>query len=392
MKLPVYFDYAASTPVDNRVIDAMSASLSDPEGFGNPASSSHPFGRRAGASVERARAQVAGLINARPDEMIWTSGATESDNLAVIGAARFRAPLGRHIVTSVTEHPAVLDACRYLEREGFPVTWLTPDAHGIIAPQAVQSALQPESILVSIMHANHEIGVIQDIAAIGKICRAAGVLFHVDAAQSAGKLPIDVRGQCIDLLSLAAQKVYGPKGVGALFLDRQRIARVAPLFFGGGQERGIRPGTVPTHQVVGMGEAYEIARAQLDADATRIGALRERLWAGIGRIPGVLLNGHPRQRVCHILSVSVTGVEGESLHYGLRDLAVSAGSACATAGDEPSDVLRCLGRSDQLARSTVRFSLGRQTTAQDVDFAVSHFHAVVDHLRDLVPASGTALA
>jgi len=392
MKTPVYLDYAASTPVDERVIEVMIDCLRGPRGIGNPASSSHEFGRAASEMVECARSQVAALVNASPGEIIWTSGATESDNLALIGAARFRSSAGRHIVTAITEHPAVLDTCRSLEREGFRVTYLTPDANGIIDPAAVQAALTAETILVSVMHVNNEIGVVQDIAAIGEICRATPALFHVDAAQSAGRLPIDVRKQSIDLLSLSAQKTYGPKGIGALFLDRQRVGRIEPLFRGGTQERGLRPGTVATHQVAGMGMACEIARTERATESTEITSLRDRLWQGLHKIQGVLLNGHPERRVCHILRISVTGVEGESLHYALRDLAVSAGSACVTASDEPSAVLRCLGRSDQLARSTVRFSLGRPTSEQEVDFAIARFGEAVAQLRRLAPSSSVALA
>ena len=390
MKTPIYMDYAAATPVDEQVIDKMADCLRS--GYGNPASTAHQFGREAGAMVETAREQVAMLINASAEEIIFTSGATESDNLAVIGAARFRSRAGRHIVTSVTEHPAVLDSCRYLESEGFNLTYLTPDSNGIIDPAMVQSALTPETVLVSVMHVNNVIGVVQNVAAIGGICRDTNVLFHVDAAQSAGRLPLDVESQSIDLLSLSAQKLYGPKGVGALFLNRQRVRRIEPLFHGGGQERGLRPGTVPTHQAVGMGLACEIARSRLDTDAAQIEKLRQRLWRGLETLPGVVLNGHPTHRVSHILCVSVTGVEGESLHYGLRDLAVSAGSACATDSDEPSIVLRSLGRSDQLARSTVRFSLGRQTTEDEVDFAIARFAEVAGQLRALTPTSEVQLA
>lgn len=390
MKTPIYMDYAAATPVDEQVIDKMADCLRS--GYGNPASTAHQFGREAGAMVETAREQVAMLINASAEEIIFTSGATEADNLAVIGAARFRSQAGRHIVTSVAEHPAVLDSCRYLESEGFNLTYLTPDSNGIIDPAMVQSALTPETVLVSVMHVNNVIGVVQNVAAIGGICRDTNVLFHVDAAQSAGRLPIDVESQSIDLLSLSAQKLYGPKGVGALFLNRQRVRRIEPLFHGGGQERGLRPGTVPTHQAVGMGLACEIARSRLDTDAAQIEKLRQRLWRGLKTLPGVFLNGHPTHRVSHILCVSVTGVEGESLHYGLRDLAVSAGSACATDSDEPSIVLRSLGRSDQLARSTVRFSLGRQTTEDEVDFAIARFAEVVGQLRALTPTSEVQLA
>ena len=390
IKTPIYMDYAAATPVDERVVDKIAECLRSEHG--NPASTAHQFGRDAGDLVEAARGQVAKLINASAEEIIFTSGATEADNLAVIGAARFRSRAGRHIVTSVTEHPAVLDSCRYLETQGFRLTCLTPDANGIIDPALVQSALTPETVLVTIMHVNNVIGVVQDVAAIGRICRDTNVLFHVDAAQSAGRLPIDVEGQSIDLLSLSAQKLYGPKGVGALYLNRHRVRRIEPLFHGGGQERGIRPGTVPTHQAVGMGLACEIARSQLDAGASHIEKLRQRLWRGLMDLPGVLLNGHATRRVSHILCVSVTGVEGESLHYGLRDLAVSAGSACATDGDEPSFVLRSLGRSDQLARSTVRFSLGRQTTQDEIDFAIMRFTEVVARLRALTPKPEVQMA
>ncbi|MFQ5633909.1 MAG: cysteine desulfurase family protein [Gammaproteobacteria bacterium] len=392
MKLPIYLDYAASTPVDPEVIAAMHACLTGPAGYGNPHSTAHDYGREAGALVETARAEVAALINARPDEIVWTSGATESDNLAVIGAARFRAAAGRHVVTSAIEHPAVLDACLYLEKQGFSITRVMADVRGVVDPQSVLAALRPDTTLVSVMHVNNEIGVIQDIAAIGGACRERDVLFHVDAAQSAGRLPLDVEAQAIDLLSLSAQKVYGPKGVGALYLNRRRIGRVEPLFYGGGQERGLRPGTVPTHQVVGMGRALALAAARRNSDVERIAALRDRLWSGIGALPGVLLNGDPERRVCHILSVCVTGVEGESLHCALRDLAVSAGSACATDTTEPSATLRALGRSGELARSTLRFSIGRSTTAAEIDFAVTTFRDAVERLRRLAPASDTALA
>jgi len=392
MKLPVYLDFAAATPVDPDVAAAMHACLSGDREFGNPHSTAHVFGLEAGALVARARAQVAGLVNTTPAEIVWTSGATESDNLALIGAARFRAGAGRHIVASAIEHPAVLDTCRYLEKQGFDVTRVEADAHGIVDPESVRRALRPDTTLVSVMHVNNEIGTIQDIGAIGHACREHGALLHVDAAQSAGRLPLDVDAQAIDLLSLSAHKLYGPKGVGALYLNRRRIGRVEPLFYGGGQERGLRPGTVPTHQVVGMGLAFEIASERLTADAERVGGLRDRLWAGLRKLPGVLPNGDPDRCVCHILSVSITGVEGESLHWALRDLAVSSGSACATATMEPSAVLRALGRSDELARSTVRFSIGRTTTAADVDFAIATFREAVERLRLLVPHSATALA
>jgi cysteine desulfurase len=391
-KLPVYLDYAASTPVDPRVAEAMSVSLTGASEFGNPHATTHAYGHLAAERVANARRDVAGLINAAPDEIIWTSGATEADNLALIGAARFRSGAGRHLVTSVTEHPAVLDACRYLQEQGFDVTYLRPDANGIVTPDAVATALRPETTLVSIMHVNNEIGVIQDIAAIGAVCRANDVLFHVDAAQSAGRLPLDVGAQSIDLLSLSAQKLYGPKGVGALYMNRQRIGRVEPLMYGGGQERGLRPGTVPTHQVVGMGCAYAIATRECAADVAHTAGLRDALWAGISTLPGVLLNGHSTQRVCHILNTSVTGVEGESLHYALRELAVSAGSACTTATAEPSAVLRSLGRADDLARASVRFSFGRGTTADEIEFAIDVFRTAVARLRRLAPDTRVAVA
>ena len=392
MSRPVYLDYAATTPVDPEVASAMGASLTSSEAFGNPASTLHEFGRAANADVQAARGDVAALIGAAAGDIVWTSGATEADNLAVVGAARFRAPAGRHVVTTTLEHPAVLDACRSLEREGFEVTRIRPDAQGIVDPADVAAALTDQTTLVSVMHVNNEIGVIQDIAAIGRICRERDVLFHVDAAQSAGHLPIDVVAQSIDMLALSAQKIYGPKGVGALYLNRQRIPRIEPLMYGGGQERGLRPGTVPTHQVVGMAMACRLAADRLATDGPRIRTLRDRLQTGIGASPGVIVNGHPDRRVDHILSVSVVGVEGESLHFALRNLAVSAGSACATVTGEPSAVLRSLGRSDQLARASVRFSIGRTTTEEEIDFAISEFRSVVERLRALAPVSTVAAA
>ncbi|MFW2404732.1 MAG: aminotransferase class V-fold PLP-dependent enzyme [Gammaproteobacteria bacterium] len=392
MNAPVYLDYAASTPVAPEVAAAMFECLTGDAGYGNPHSATHSFGRDAAAAVTRAREQVAALINAAPAEIVWTSGATESDNLAIIGAARFRSGAGQHVVTTSIEHPAVLEACRYLEKQGFDVTYVEPDANGVVDPDDIAAALRQDTTLVSVMHVNNEIGVIQDIAAIGRLCRERDVLLHVDAAQSAGRLPVDVVAQNVDLMSLSAQKLYGPKGVGALYLNRRRVGRVEPLFHGGGQQRGVRPGTVPTHQVVGMGLAFEIARERREEDAERLAMLRDRLWAGISSLSGVLLNGHSRHRVCHILSVSVTGVEGESLHCALGDLAVSAGSACATATTEASAALRALGRHDELARSSVRFSFGRSTTDQQIDFAIEAFCVAVERLRSLAPKSRVALA
>jgi cysteine desulfurase len=385
MELPVYLDNASTTPLDPRVADAMVRCLQSSDGFGNPSTDTHELGRKAKVQVEAARDQVAALINASRDEIIWTSGATESDNLALMGAANYRRVRGHHLVTSATEHKAVLSTCQHLERQGFRVTYLEPDRHGLIAPEAVEAAIASDTILVSIMHANNEIGVVHDIAGIGAVCREADVLFHVDAAQSAGRLPLDVQRQCIDLLSVTAHKLYGPKGIGALFLNRQRLRRIEPLMHGGAQERGLRPGTLPTHQIVGMGEAFELAASDMDQDTARIASLRDRLWDGIRTVPGVILNGHPKRRLCSILCVSVSGVEGESLMFGLRDLAVTSGAACNAAADEPSYVLRSLGRCDQLAHSSIRFSLGRFTTAEEVDFAAASFRQAVDHLHRMLP-------
>jgi cysteine desulfurase len=382
----VYLDYAASTPVDPVVADAMADALRAPGLQANPASSHGP-GHAAGARVEAARTEVAALIGASAAEIVWTSGATESNNLAVIGAARLRAGRGRHLVTSAVEHVSVLGAFRRLEDQGFTVTVVEPDGEGIVAPAAVAAALRPDTTLVSIMQVNNETGVVQDIAAIGAICRAGDVLFHVDAVQAAGREPIDVRRDRIDLLSLSAHKMYGPKGVGSLFLDGARLRRVEPLLHGGSQERALRPGTVPTHQVIGMGVAARLARERLGEDGTRLTALRGQLWQQLQRLPEVLLNGHPTRRACHILNVSVAGVQGESLLFALRDLAVSSGSACASDSNEPSAVLRHLGRPDELAQSSIRFSLGRPTTPAEVDRAAAIFAAAVAHLRRLSPAA-----
>jgi cysteine desulfurase len=386
MKLPVYLDYAATTPVDDRVAAAMMSCLGETGSFANP-SSTHEPGTRARALVEQAREQVADIINASSEEVIWTSGATESDNLAILGAARFRRTRGEHVVTTFTEHPAVLQSCRQLEREGYRVTYLRPDEQGIVEPASVAAVLTDDTVLVSVMHVNNETGVVQDIGAIGKICRDHDVLFHVDAAQSVGRLPVDVRALHIDLLSMSGHKIYGPKGVGALFLDRERIHRVEPLFYGGGHERGLRPGTLATHQVVGMGAAVALAAECMIEDVAALEALRLRLWSRICSVPGTILNGDPVRRASHILSVSVSGVEGESLHDGLRrELAVASGSACASDSDEASRVLHALGHSDQLAQSTVRFSLGRGTSELDIDFAADCFARTVERLRRLAPA------
>ena len=387
MRLPVYLDYAASTPVDPAVVELMADCLRRPELAANPAALGHAAGRAAQALVETARAQVAALINAQPEEIIFSSGATEADNLAVIGAAQFRKARGRHLVTSLTEHKAVIESCRQLATQGWRITWLKPDAEGLITPAAVEAALEADTVLVSLMHVNNETGVVQDIAAIGAICRRREVLLHVDAAQSAGREIINVRAQQIDLLSLSAHKIYGPKGVGALFIDQQHVRRVAPLLFGGGQERGLRPGTVATHQVAGMGAAFRLAAQRLPDEARHVAALRDRLWAGLQPLAGVLLNGPARQRSGHILNVSITGVEGESLFYSLADLCVASGSACTSLANEASYVLRALGRPAALAQSSIRFSLGRQSTAAEVDFAIECVLRAVRHLRSFSPIS-----
>lgn len=389
-RLPIYLDYAATTPIDPRVADAMVDCLRESTLQGNPSSMGHDYGRRARACVEKARVQVASAINARPDCIVWTSGATESNNLALLGAARFHADRGKHIVSSRTEHKAVLDALKQLETEGFSVTYLKPGLDGIVTVDQVNEALRPDTQLVSLMHVNNEIGVIQDIAAVGRLCRERGILFHVDAAQSVGKVPIDVQEMCIDLLSLTAHKVYGPKGIGALYTRRTPPVGLRPLMFGGGQELGLRSGTLPTHQIVGMGLAFELAEREREADVARIRALRERLWSGISQLSDVELNGHPERRVCSVLNVSFHGVEGESLQFALTDLAVSTGSACASASETPSYVLRALGRSDQLAQSSLRFSLGRFTTEADIDAAVESIVREVERLRSLAPSEKSA--
>jgi cysteine desulfurase len=353
---------------------------------GNPSSAGHEFGRRARALVERARAQVALAIGARPDCIVWTSGATESDNLAVLGAVRFRGDRGRHVVSARTEHKAVLDALKQLEREGFEVTYLRPDAHGIVQPDQVREAFRADTQLVSLMHVNNETGVIQDIGAIGALCRERGIVFHVDAAQSVGKLPIDVEAMQVDLLSLTAHKAYGPKGVGALYVRRQPPVGIRPLVYGGGQEFGLRSGTLATHQIVGMGVAFELARNERETDVSRLTQLRDRLWQGIAELQDVELNGHPERRVAGLLNVSFHGIEGESLQFALRELAVSAGAACSSGSEESSYVLRALGRSDQLAQSSLRFSLGRFTEGAEIETAIAAVRREVTRLRAISPA------
>jgi cysteine desulfurase len=386
--IPIYLDYAASTPVDPRVADAMIECLRPSGAQGNPSSAGHEYGRRARALVEKARGQVAKAIGARPDGIVWTSGATESDNLAIFGVARFNADRGRHLISSKTEHKAVLDPLKQLEREGFEVTWLKPQSDGIVRPEQVREALRPDTQLVSLMHVNNEIGVVQDIAAIGALCRERGVAFHVDAAQSAGKLPLNVETMNLDLVSLTAHKIYGPKGIGALYVRRKPPLGIKPLIYGGGQEHGIRSGTLATHQIVGMGLAFEIAEREREQDVERIGALREKLWAGICGCGDVVLNGHTQDRVAGLLNVSFRGIEGESLQFALRELAVSAGAACSSASEEASYVLRALGHSDQLAQSSLRFSLGRFTTAEQVETAVAAVKREVARLRSFSPQAG----
>jgi cysteine desulfurase len=381
--LPIYLDYAATTPIDPRVAEAMVECLRDQTLQGNPSSMNHEFGRRARAVVEKARAQVAAAIGARPECIVWTSGATESNNLALFGAARFNRDRGKHIVSARTEHKAVLDALKQLEAEGFEVTYLKPSNDGIVRPQQVADAMRADTQLVSLMHVNNEIGVVQDIAAIGKLCRERGVLFHVDAAQSIGKIPVDVQASNVDLMSVTAHKAYGPKGIGALYVRRTPPLGLRPLMFGGGQELGLRSGTLATHQILGMGLAFELARTQLSSDVARVKALRARLWEGIRACGEVELNGHAEERVCSVLNVSFHGIEGESLQFALSDLAVSSGSACASASDSPSYVLRALGRTDQLAQSSLRFSLGRFTTEADIDAAIAAVTREVARLRDL---------
>ena len=387
---PVYLDYAATTPVDPAVAAVMGRCLAEPDAVGNASSITHVFGRRVAERIERARAEIAALIGAAPEEIIFTSGATESNNLAVLGAARANAHHGRHIVSSRIEHKAVLDPVKRLEKEGFAVTLLAPDRSGRIDPDAVAAALRPDTALVSIMLVNNEIGVIQDVAAIGAVCRARGVLFHSDAAQAAGKMPLDVHALPVDFMSITAHKLYGPKGVGALYVRDEARAHLQPIAFGGGQERGLRPGTLPTHQIVGFGMACDLARRGLGEERARLVSLRERLWQGLATLGGVHANGEGAPSVPGILNVSFEGVEGESLVTGLPELAVSTGSACNSASAEPSYVLRALGRDTQLAQSSLRLSFGRFSLPQHVDLAVAAIRREVTRLRTLSPASEPA--
>ena len=385
MSLPIYLDYAATTPVDPRVAERMMQFLTPQGQFGNPASRSHMFGWQAEAAVEDARSEVALLIGADPREIVWTSGATEADNLAIKGCAHFNQRKGKHVITSKIEHKAVLDTCRQLEREGFEVTYLEPDSHGLIQPQAVADAIREDTTVVSIMHVNNEIGSVNDIAAIGQICRENKVFFHVDAAQSAGKIAIDVNEMNVDMVSLSAHKAYGPKGISALFVRRKPRVRIEAQMHGGGHERGMRSGTLATHQIVGMGEAFRIAREELAVESARISGLRDRLWSGISDMEEVYLNGSQESHVSGILNVSFAFVEGESLIMALRDLAVSSGSACTSASLEPSYVLRALGLNDEMAHSSIRFSIGRFTTEEDIDKAIEKVRHAVEKLRELSP-------
>ncbi|QKS29823.1 MAG: Cysteine desulfurase IscS [Accumulibacter sp.] len=383
LKLPIYLDYSATTPVDPRVAEKMIPYLV--EKFGNPASRSHSFGWEAEAAVEEAREEVAKLVHADPKEIVWTSGATESNNLALKGAAQFYSGKGRHLVTVKTEHKAILDTCRELERQGFAVTYLDVQENGLLDLEAFTAALRPDTILASVMFVNNEIGVIQPIAEIGEICRSRGILLHVDAAQATGKVAIDLETLKVDLMSFSAHKTYGPKGVGALYVRRKPRVRLNAQMHGGGHERGFRSGTLPTHQIVGMGEAFRLARLEMGAEKERIRMLRDRLLRGLEDIEEVYVNGDMDHRVPHNLNLSFAYVEGESLLMAIKELAVSSGSACTSASLEPSYVLRALGRNDELAHSSIRFTLGRFTTEEEVDYAIRLLHDKISRLRELSP-------
>lgn len=380
---PIYMDYGATTPVDPRVVDAMIPWLR--EHFGNPASRSHAWGWEAEEAVEKARQQVADLIGADPREIVWTSGATESNNLALKGAAHFYKTRGKHLITVKTEHKAVLDTMRELERQGFEVTYLDVQEDGLLGLEAFKAALRPDTILVSVMFVNNEIGVVQDITALGNICRERNIIFHVDAAQATGKVDIDVKALPVDLMSLASHKTYGPKGIGALYVRRKPRVRLEAQMHGGGHERGMRSGTLPTHQIVGMGEAFRIAREDMAKDREHARRLQKKLIDGLGQIEQVFINGHLEQRVPHNLNMSFNFVEGESLIMGIKGLAVSSGSACTSASLEPSYVLRALGRSDELAHSSLRMTIGRFTTDEEIDYAIDVIRQNVAKLRELSP-------
>ena len=380
---PIYMDYGATNPVDQRVVDAMIPWLR--EHFGNPASRSHAWGWEAEAAVEKAREQVAALIGADPREIVWTSGATESNNLAIKGAAQFYKTRGKHIITVKTEHKAVLDSVRELERQGFDATYLEVREDGLLDLELLKAAIRPDTILISVMLVNNEIGVIQDIPAIGALCRERGIIFHVDAAQATGKVEIDLATLPVDLMSLASHKTYGPKGIGALYVRRKPRVRIEAQMHGGGHERGMRSGTLPTHQIVGMGEAFRIAREEMASENERIRGLQKRLIDGLAGIEQTFLNGHPTQRVPHNVNMSFNFVEGESLIMGIKGIAVSSGSACTSASLEPSYVLRALGRSDELAHSSLRMTIGRYTTTEEIDYVVTTLRDRVARLRDLSP-------
>ncbi|MBF8999143.1 MULTISPECIES: IscS subfamily cysteine desulfurase [Vibrio] len=385
MKLPIYLDYSATCPVDERVAEKMVQYMTIDGIFGNPASRSHRYGWQAEEAVDTAREQVADLINADPREIIFTSGATESDNLALKGAAHFYGKQGKHIITSKTEHKAILDTCRQLEREGYEVTYLEPETNGLIDLKKLEAAMRDDTVLVSIMHVNNEIGVVQDIAAIGEMCRSRKIIFHVDAAQSAGKLPIDVQEMKIDLISISAHKIYGPKGIGALYVRRKPRVRLEAQMHGGGHERGFRSGTLATQQIVGMGEACRIAKEEMQYNYDHAKALRDRMLDSLKDMEAVTVNGDLEQRLPNNLNISFAFVEGESLLMALKDIAVSSGSACTSASLEPSYVLRALGLDDELAHSSIRFSFGRYTTEEEVDYAVKQIRSAVEKLRDLSP-------
>jgi cysteine desulfurase len=380
---PIYLDYSATNPCDPRVVDAMIPWLR--EHFGNPASRSHAWGWEAESAVEKAREHVAALIGADVREIVWTSGATESNNLALKGAAQFYKTKGKHLITVKTEHKAVLDTMRELERQGFEVTYLDVQSDGLVDLEAFKAAIRPDTIVASVMFVNNEIGVVQDIPALGKICREKGVIFHVDAAQATGRIDIDLATLPVDLMSLTSHKTYGPKGIGALYVRRKPRIRIEAQMHGGGHERGMRSGTLPTHQIVGMGEAYRIAKAEMHEENQRIAALQQRLMNGLKGIEQVFINGHETQRVPHNINMSFNYVEGESLIMGIKGLAVSSGSACTSASLEPSYVLRALGRSDELAHSSLRMTIGRWTTEEEIDFAISTIKHNVAKLRDLSP-------
>jgi cysteine desulfurase len=383
LKLPIYLDYSATTPVDPRVAQKMIPYLT--EFFGNPASRSHAFGWKAEEAVEEARGHVAALIGADPKEIVWTSGATEGNNLAIKGAAQFNRSRGKHLITQKTEHKATLDTMRELERQGFECTYLEVEEDGLVNLRKFEAAIRPDTIVASIMLVNNEIGVIQPVAEIGDVCRAKGIVFHCDAVQAAGKIPIDLATLKVDLLTITAHKMYGPKGIGALYVRRKPRVRIEPQIHGGGHERGFRSGTLATHQIVGFGEAARIARLEMAADSERIRALRERLWRGLSSMEAVVLNGDLERRIPGNLNVSFNYVEGESLIMAIKDIAVSSGSACTSASLEPSYVLRALGRSDELAHSSIRFTLGKYTTEQEIDYAVNLVKTKVTKLRELSP-------